>query len=1179
MASNKQISDEFQVLTTLESVKENPDMWGADNNISSIPTWIYRDDDAASFNYAEISYNPLWLKLFDELIVNSIDQLTRFPKLVKNIIVEFDRKTGKISIYNDGPTIPVIVHEEYKKYIPQIIFGEFLAGNNFRDKKTGKRRNETTGGKNGVGAKLSNCFSTKFTIECNDNVRKVYYRQSWADRMNICNEPNIQSWKDLPTEYKTAFTRIAYKPDYKELGYSKYSTAIFEVLNPILYTRCMFASIYCSGSVSIKYNNKIIPICNLLDLSRHIPEYSNVDESDVIKFELKSKNMPNWEVIMIISDHDNKYKSIGLVNGVCSHTGTHIDYIINTLTAKYKDKIKAAYKIQTWNKRILDRFMFVMVKAEVNNPRFEGQAKDQLKFPTDFSSYVIPAAIYKKFYEYITSYLDLLYLEKSQDTEKKQTRKRIIVKKYEAAEKAGTRESHKCSLFIPEGDSPEGFVRWGITEKTTKLGGFKYYGIFNIQGKPMNARKESKLVTHKDKQIRIRSDKLKANERWAALVEVLGLDYTATYETDKEFKKLRYGTVIVTVDQDVDGVGHIFGLILNFFHLFWPALINRGYIKRLATPIIRAFPQKKSAKVISFYSDDEFTKWAHEKFDGLVVSNYTIKYFKGLAAHNKQSAIDIFRRFNERLYTYTLDDLTDLLMESYFGKDTAARKEELRQPVVPYQPTNENKITCTQQLRYETKEYDLEDIKRSLPHIIDGLRPAARTVVAGARMIFKDNETIKVYQITGDLTKRLHYQHGEKSLNDTIIRLAQSFPGARNLPFIYGDAMFGSRARGGKDAGAPRYISANLNRRLTNSIFPPVDDFLLEYNYDDGVMCEPKYYVPVVPTAIMESYQTPATGWATKIWARDYKQVINNIRRKIAGGDIEKMYYWDRCNCTIYEEDDKIIMVGHTEIDDDNNVYITEMPPGVWSAEWKAKFIEDPNVDYIMDNSTDTEIDITIKLIPSHTIEESGKGNPIMDVYTEYFKNYISVNSNLNFLSKDGLINEVSSYEEAFNIWYEERKKLYQTRIERRTIQLKWLIIMYENLIRYADNYVEYKISGKSSANVDKILEQNNYVRLNHTHLNNPKYVKVEKLVDHFNENATYNYLVNLRDSDRFDIPNANRRRELEKLKNELDELTIQDTYFIGARIWLKELDCVESCIDAGLSLGWDYGEYKVNYG
>lgn len=72
-------------------------------------------------------------------------------------------------IQNDGEGIPIEVHKEHGVYVPELIFGHLLTSDNYDDSEQ-----RVTGGRNGYGAKLTNIFSTKFTIECADTVRKRY---------------------------------------------------------------------------------------------------------------------------------------------------------------------------------------------------------------------------------------------------------------------------------------------------------------------------------------------------------------------------------------------------------------------------------------------------------------------------------------------------------------------------------------------------------------------------------------------------------------------------------------------------------------------------------------------------------------------------------------------------------------------------------------------------------------------------------------------------------------------------------------------------------------------------------------------------------------------------------------------------------------------------------------------
>lgn len=113
-----------------------------------------------------------------------------------------------------------------------------------------------------------------------------------------------------------------------------------------------------------------------------------------------------------------------------------------------------------------------------------------------------------------------------------------------------------------------------------------YFGIFSLQGVIVNSRKQ---IQFRKGGVVTQSKMLKDNKALGNLEKILGLQRGVHYDTPESRALLLYGNVTVVVDQDTDGVGNIFGLLLSHIHLFWPELIASGYIYRLNTPIIRAF--------------------------------------------------------------------------------------------------------------------------------------------------------------------------------------------------------------------------------------------------------------------------------------------------------------------------------------------------------------------------------------------------------------------------------------------------------------------------------------------------------------------------------------------------------------------------------------------------------------
>lgn len=139
-------------------------------------------------------------------------------------------------------------------------------------------------------------------------------------------------------------------------------------------------------------------------------------------------------------------------------------------------------------------------------------------------------------------------------------------------------------LILTEGDSAKSLAMAGIG-----TAGRNKFGVFPLKGKLLNVRDAS-------------TKGLKENTEIQNIVKILGLQFETKYQTQDELQSLRYGSILVMADQDVDG-SHIKGLIINMIHSFWPGLIkSNSFMKQFITPIIKVKPRKGAAEPISFFS-------------------------------------------------------------------------------------------------------------------------------------------------------------------------------------------------------------------------------------------------------------------------------------------------------------------------------------------------------------------------------------------------------------------------------------------------------------------------------------------------------------------------------------------------------------------------------------------------
>lgn len=152
-------------------------------------------------------------------------------------------------------------------------------------------------------------------------------------------------------------------------------------------------------------------------------------------------------------------------------------------------------------------------------------------------------------------------------------------------------------------------------------------------------------------------------------------------------------------------------------------------------------------------------------------------------------------------------------------------------------------------------------VRRAIPSAVDGLKPSQRKALFACfkRKLTKE---IKVAQLVGYVSEHTAYHHGEQSMEQTVVKLAQNFVGSNNINLLFPGGQFGSRLMGGKDAASSRYIFTRL-AEITRTIFPVLDDPVLEYLDDEGTSIEPKYYIPIIPLVLVNGCDGIGTGWST----------------------------------------------------------------------------------------------------------------------------------------------------------------------------------------------------------------------------------------------------------------------------------------------------------------------------
>lgn len=899
----KTIEDTYKKLTQREHVLERPGMYIGSVKKQNEELWVTNDE--MKMEKTVVNYTPGFIKIFDEILTNATDHSFR-DDTVTMIKVEYSKETGEISVWNNGEGIPIQLHKDYNIYVPELIFGHLLSGSNYNDTDT-----RTGAGTNGLGSKAVNIYSKKFIVETIDNKCKKKFIQEFSENMTVKSKAKITS------NSGKSYTKITFIPDYNRFDMKGLEEDTIKVIRK----RVLDCIACTNNNVQVYMNGVKLKGKGLVDYTKYFFEGEKVI-SEIHNEKVKGKNGKVteyvWEYAIVPY---TEYEQISFVNGnVTIQGGKHVDYVMYQIINKLKKMIEEKKKIKDIKPNSIKDRMFLFLRATVLNPSFNSQTKEQLTTPSkDFGCTITVSDAYitKIYKSAITEEIleickikENLLLSKTSDGKKKN---KIYIQKLEDALWAGTQKSDQCTLILTEGESAKTFAMWGRS-----VVGPEKYGVYSLKGKVLNIRDASMT-------------QLINNEEINNIKQIIGLKQDKVYNNTSE---LRYGKVMVLTDADTDG-SHIKGLLINLFHCWWPNLLklDKNFIETLKTPIVKAINGKK---IIEFYTQQDYDKWEKETSNA---KKYEIRYYKGLGTSKKDDAKDTFKRMNElKVEYYYKDKKCDENILLAFQKDkniktgeqkcSDKRKEWLsKYDKNSYIDVKENRTSYQDFISKELVHFSIYDNIRSIPSICDGLKPSQRKILH--YMLSKNiTKNIKVAQLSGYVSAETGYHHGEVSLQQAIINMAQDFIGTNNINLLYPNGSFGSRLMN-KDAASPRYIYTYLSD-ITPYIYNANDAPLLNEQYDDGHKIEPEWYIPIIPMVLVNGCEGIGTGYSTFIPSYNPNEIIDNMNRILDNKELIEMKPYYRGFGGIVQEVEKgsYITKGKWKRTGDNKVTITEIPVG-----------------------------------------------------------------------------------------------------------------------------------------------------------------------------------------------------------------------------------------------------------
>lgn len=615
----------YKKLNHVEHILLRPDRHVGSTRPRELHTWIY-DPSKEEISYRDVTYHPALLKLFDEIIINSVD-FSKTPEgsHLNQINVTVNKFMGSITVEDNGG-IPVVMHKEYKGWLPDMLFGELYSSSNYNEHDE-DLANADGAGQNGEGASLVNVFSKTFTVTTCDGVNR--YSRTWRN--------NMSGADSLPAEVKSTpgakkGTAISFIPEYHRFRCDKGMTDG----DYLMLVRRAFEVAACNPSIKVVLNGKEVRM-------NHFRDFSRLFGCDAVE------ETKDWKIGIFKADNPVHHSYVNSV-----HTGVggpHVEYVIDKIIEAARPKLKRAYKVDYKPGAIRGVIGLVLI-CNIKIPRFDSQTKENMTTKvSEFGTKWEPSAkflekasasIVKWMGDYHESLLNKEDEKAIEDAEKEISKIRFHdIPKYDPAT---SKNRGDCVLFLTEGDSAAKPI---LAARDTKV-----HGVFPLRGKILNLIGASKRDIAKNKEIQ----------------NIIAIMKGLSIKDGVDFDKLRYKEIVVATDADADGI-HIRGLLCNAFMTLWPDFIRQGRLKYLETPVVVA---KKGKEVHEFFEECDFEDAidSGKKFDA-------VKYLKGLGSNDSAS----FRKYlydgQQYQKPFVYDQEADAMIDLAFNTKRADDRKPL----------------------------------------------------------------------------------------------------------------------------------------------------------------------------------------------------------------------------------------------------------------------------------------------------------------------------------------------------------------------------------------------------------------------------------------------------------------------------------------------------------------------
>lgn len=1146
----------------------------------------------------KLSMVPKCYRSLFELVSNALDRPLHGDR-TKKIYGKLS-KDGVFTLFNDNSSMPIkkIDDNRYPQkfqgmWTPQFMLTEFNSGTNH-----GEDVRSIQAGINGRGAKGARALSDFMEITTCDGKKK--YHQTFKNKFinfgtnNFKIETNISDpGEPEPTKEHYFEVKCKLKWEYLEGFdydvYCKWFRSIFQMITNYL-------SVYCSG-IDIQFNGeKFKP--NLsgfrkFSITTEDPEYNpkiNYKSGKEYKF------LYRMEIFVRIS---KKKISKACINGLNTKELSMFKWI-------YEDIAKAisndeARVTHTNVKNNIDLYII----GQVVNAEFSGQGKTNITMSKNNLWWNNKTGEFDKLVKFVKDEIGAGLLGdkiKDQDSKSKKNNHLLNPSKSDIGLNITKRTTKTKYLIVCEGDSAMRILTYGNNVKgisdfinsyfctKTSCGGVPANVIDKVRSYIMsdgsNYRKFTDKIAGKNaKQV---ADAIKHNAKNSDggkinitgpnkfihdLCLLMKLDLNLSYETKAQRDCLVYDKIVCFTDQDLDGM-QINGLLLAFFSL-WPALFKHGYIWRFQTPVIKVKSGSNTINFDTMYEFEEYSK-DHPKAKG--------DFYKGLGSHSKESAKKILSEYKTRLIKFVWDDNAQTNMEKYYHSSKSnERKLEYKTPARRFTDDELDRLNNKQEIDVSTflevyvKEYQLDNMERKIPNLLDYFTQAGRKLMSHSL----DNEVKNVLTATygAKTAANYGYHHGSSNLDKQINSMTHNFSGAGTFPLLITHSSSGTYLQGGKDAAAARYTHVSRDRNLLKSIFVDDDKKIIPKIIIEGESCERRNLLPVIPLPLYFDAKGVTSGYNFEIHARDSESIRKYIYAWIDGQKLPKLTRSKKYDKSRYfkvymsqnEETGEYsksinkteFSVGVAKQTNDNRVIITVFPKNVFPDLYRKKILEmtiDSNGNKIrkkkgvincISSGTDDRIEYTVYMEPGYE-KYLPEGRGKISGLERHLDLAQQIYHRLNYYY-EGKVYTFDSYEDYLNKWLELRKEFYHKRIEYKIEFLRAENIRDKNIVKYNQNRQKFGLDkNMTEEELCKILEKNKFLKINNDYIINHKPEYIGKLLTLIEKDGDFEYILDRKIKSTGIIPT---KKLLDKIKLREDLIEEYSSEGYWKNLWKNDIN------------------------